>query len=147
MGLLSNLCVSLSISSLMSWFRDDLKALDWKCWSSYGQTEFQLVDSIPPEGGVEWKVSFLSYWGNIWPRNGAKSRKRKCLFVLLNQPRKTHFQECSLQHCLQEWSNRGRLSVPFKATPPPISQVGALCSQQGLLSSWFCLMKGPFLVI
>ena len=46
-----------------TWFWDDLKALDWKCWSddvrtdkqTDRQTEFQLVDSTPPVGGVEWK--------------------------------------------------------------------------------------------
>ena len=43
----------------LTWFWDDLKAIYWKYWSDYvrtdKQTEFQLVDSTPPVGGVEWK--------------------------------------------------------------------------------------------
>ena len=38
---------------------DDLNASYWKCWSddvqNDRQAEFQLVDSTPPVGGVEWK--------------------------------------------------------------------------------------------
>ena len=44
----------------LTWFWDDLKAIERKCWSDDVQTdrhtEFQLVDSTSPVGGVEWKV-------------------------------------------------------------------------------------------
>ena len=44
----------------LTWFCDDLKAPDWKCWSDDVQndrrTEFQLADSTPLVGGGEWKL-------------------------------------------------------------------------------------------
>ena len=53
----------------LTWFWDDLKAPYWKCGSDYlrtnKQTEFQLVDSTPPAGGVAWKVGHIVSFGPI----------------------------------------------------------------------------------
>ena len=48
----------------LTWFLDDLKGQDWKCWSDYGPkdrlSEFQLVDLTQPKRGVEWMRKNIS---------------------------------------------------------------------------------------